>query len=164
MFNHPLPLQWGWIDSIVTKGICDIHLNVSSLETVELGLFFYIMRWKSAPILRITNKQKNQKPIVVKLKDRSRLWSNIYDRIEKLIFENWSIDDQFLIGITRKKWTRHGNFVTGWCMLNLYLWCQITAGNGRHGFDQLYYFSSLFSNLSTKRFMVLFRIFLDSKY
>ncbi len=55
MFNHPLPLQWGWIDSIVTKDICDIYLNVSPLEKVELGLFFFhIMRWKSASILRIT--------------------------------------------------------------------------------------------------------------
>ncbi len=42
MFNHPFPLQWGWIDSIVTKGIFDIHLNVSPLEKVELGLFFFI--------------------------------------------------------------------------------------------------------------------------
>ncbi len=40
MFNHPLPLQWGRIDSIVTKGICDVYLNVSPLEKIELGLFF----------------------------------------------------------------------------------------------------------------------------
>ncbi len=49
MFNHALPLQWGWIDSIVTKGICDIYLNVSPLEKVELGLFFFFLSWGENP-------------------------------------------------------------------------------------------------------------------
>ncbi len=42
MFNHPLPLQWGWIDSIVTKGICDIYMNVSPPWKSWTGTFFFL--------------------------------------------------------------------------------------------------------------------------
>ncbi len=48
MFNHPLPLQWGWIDSIVTKGICDIPECFPPWKSWT-GTFFFFISWGENP-------------------------------------------------------------------------------------------------------------------